>query len=243
MATKNPRAQSIRRWYYLDIAKTLNPNEDREDAIIGLPEDRKLRNFRGEVIADYSTIDQECAAELLPFPLIFDTSGLTEWQMQYLNADPIHLSDRLARWNSLVQTVIQRIQQYQVPVILLRKETPKEAVCQVFEKVNTGGVSLTVFELLTATYAADDFNLREDWSARVKRLRQQKVFANVESDDFLQTVTLLATYAKRAQSLAAGIAPEHAPGISCKRKEILLGTLQEPECLQQVAPQTREEGK
>ena len=34
-----------------------------------------------------------------------------------------------------------------------------------FEKVNTGGVSLTVFELLTATYAAEEFNLR----ARLER--------------------------------------------------------------------------
>jgi hypothetical protein len=134
----------------------LNPHEDREDAIIGLPEDRQLRNFRGEVTADYSNTAHECAAQLLPLPLIFDTPGLTTWQMHYLNAEPSHLQERLARWNALVQAVIQRIQQYQVPVILLRKETPKEAVCQVFEKVNTGGVSLTVFELLTATYAADD---------------------------------------------------------------------------------------
>jgi hypothetical protein len=36
-------------------------------------------------------------------------------------------------------------------VIVLLRDTPKEAVCQVFEKVNTGGVSLTVFELVTAT--------------------------------------------------------------------------------------------
>ena len=212
VATRNPRGHPIRRWYYLDIAKALHPYEDREDAIIGLPEDRKLRNFRGEVIADYSTMVQECAAELLPLPLIFDTPGLTAWQMHYFNADPAHFQERLARWNALMQTVIQRIQQYQVPLILLRKETPKEAVCQVFEKVNTGGVSLTVFELLTATYAVDDFNLREDWFTRVKRFRQHRVLGNVENDDFLQTVTLLATYTKRTQSLREGIALDHAPG-------------------------------
>ncbi len=221
VATRNPRGHPIQRWYYLDIAKALHPYEDREDAIIGLPEDRKLRNFRGEVIADYSTMVQECAAELLPLPLIFDTPGLTAWQMLYFNADPAHFQERLVRWNALMQTVIQRIQQYQVPLILLRKETPKEAVCQVFEKVNTGGVSLTVFELLTATYAVDDFNLREDWLTRVKRFRQHRVLGNVENDDFLQTVTLLATYTKRKQGLTEGIALDHAPGVSCKRKEIL----------------------
>jgi len=43
-------------------------------------------------------------------------------------------------------------------VITLDKTTPKEAVCQIFENVNTGGVALTVFELVTATFAAEDFN-------------------------------------------------------------------------------------
>jgi hypothetical protein len=33
----------------------------------------------------------------------------------------------------------------------------------VFEKVNTGGVTLTVFELLTATFAADELDLRQHW--------------------------------------------------------------------------------
>lgn len=221
VTTRDVRSNQIKRWYYLDIHKALSANGDRDEAIIGLPEDRKVRNFRGDVIADYSTADLECAAELLPLPLLFDVPGLTAWQMRYLQADPAHMVDRLARWNDLTQTVIQRFQQYQVPLILLRKETPKEAVCQVFEKVNTGGVSLTVFELLTATYAADDFSLRDDWVVRERRLRKHWVLSTIQSDDFLQAVTLLATRARRQQALAAGTSADNAPGISCKRKDIL----------------------
>jgi len=52
---------------------------------------------------------------------------------------------------------------YTVPVIILKKETPKEAVCTVFEKVNTGGIVLNVFELLTASFAAHNFRLNLDW--------------------------------------------------------------------------------
>ena len=48
--------------------------------------------------------------------------------------------------------ILKAFDGYLVPTIILGKESPKDAVCQVFEKVNTGGVSLTVFELLTATY-------------------------------------------------------------------------------------------
>ena len=90
--------------------------------------------------------------------------------------------------------MIKRFEQYQVPVIELKKETPKEAVCLVFERVNTGGVPLTVFELLTAAFAADDFQLRDDWNAREARLKQQHpVLRNLQSDDFLQAISLLVT--------------------------------------------------
>lgn len=86
-----------------------------------------------------------------------------------------------------------------------------------FEKVNTGGVALTVFELLTATYASDDYNLRDDWTFRKKRLHKQNVLASLENTDYLQAVTLLATYAHKAHN------PEAA--ISCKRKDMLRLTL------------------
>jgi hypothetical protein len=223
--TRDRRDKPIKRWYYLDIAKALSANGDREEAIVAIPEDKQIRNFRGEVIADYSSAERECSAELLPLPLVFDTAGLTDWQMKYLQLDPARIQDRLNRWNQLVSTVIQRFQQYQVPLILMRKQTPKEAVCQVFEKVNTGGVSLTVFELLTAAYAADEYNLRDDWDARLKCLKRHKVLEGIQSTDFLQGVTLLATRARRLQSLSQGMAQENAPGISCKRREILRLTL------------------
>ncbi len=154
-----------------------------------------------------------------------DVAGLTNWQMKYLQVAPEQAQERLARWNDLVLKIVQRYQQYQVPLILLRKETPKEAVCQVFEKVNTGGVSLTVFELLTATYAVDDYPLREDWegkkdargrrvgSGRRDRLREHNALSSIESTDFLQAITLLATYFRKMED------PERA--VSCKRKDIL----------------------
>lgn len=67
--------------------------------------------------------------------------------------------------------IIQTVSHYQIPVITLDKETPKEAVCQVFENVNQGGVSLTVFELVTAVFAMDDFELRPDWENRKYKKR------------------------------------------------------------------------
>ncbi len=62
---------------------------------------------------------------------------------------------------------------YNIPAIELDKSTSKSAVATVFEKVNTGGLPLNVFELLTATFAGDkdyfdehgtDFRLNDDWN-------------------------------------------------------------------------------
>ncbi|WP_135553726.1 GmrSD restriction endonuclease domain-containing protein [Paenibacillus cymbidii] len=221
--TRDPRGKDIIRWYYLDINKALDPLGDREEAIVGLSEDKKTRNFRGEIIHDYSTMFQECNAGYFPLSLVFDLNALTEWQMCYtihsVNSDAALMQQRMTKWTMLLQQVIQRFQQYQVPLIQLRKENPKEAVCQVFEKVNTGGVSLTAFELLTATYAAEDFNLRSDWQFKEKRIHKFKVLESIENTDFLQTVTLLATYSRKQSN------PELA--ISCKRKDVLRLTLSE----------------
>ena len=190
--TKDVRGKEIHRWYYIDIAKALNPNFDREEAIFSVPEDKIKRNLRGEILADYSTTEKECAAEVFPLQLVFDILGQNKWMQTYLQLDA-NIGERLTRWTNFFQEIIQSFQQYQVPIILLGKETPREAVCQVFEKVNTGGVSLTVFELVTATYAADEFNLREDWAKREKKLKKLAVLGNVENTEFLQAVTLVAT--------------------------------------------------
>jgi hypothetical protein len=217
VATKDVRGRAISRWYYIDIAKCLSANGDREETIVGLPDDRQRRDFRGEVTADYSTAEKQYAASLFPLARIFDCS---DWRAGY-NAHWNYAPDKVKLFDAFEKEIIKRFEQYQIPLILLKKETPKEAVCQVFEKVNTGGVSLSVFELLTATFAADDFNLRDDWTARHKRLTKHSVLGGIESTDFLQAVALLATRARREKARAEGVPESLAPGISCKRKEIL----------------------
>jgi hypothetical protein len=96
----------------------------------------------------------------------------------------------------------------------------------VFEKVNTGGIPLNVFELLTATFAADGFRLKEDWAARRARLDQWLVLRSIESTDFLQAVTLLATRERRG-AFVPSAAESVAPGISAKRKDMLRLSLDE----------------
>ena len=216
--TKDAKGKPIRRWYYLDMKRAIDPEADQEDAVVSVPEDRLVRAFGGKITLDMTTPEHEYAAEFFPVNRIFDSAEWRQAYSEHWNFD----ADKMRSFNEFERDVIKRFEQYQVPVIELKKETPKEAVCLVFERVNTGGVALTVFELLTASFAADDFQLRDDWDKREVRLKQRHpVLHNLQSDDFLQTISLLVTRARRRAALSGGTPTDKAPGISCKRRDIL----------------------
>jgi hypothetical protein len=219
VATRDGKKQAVSRWYYIDMKKALSANGDMEEAIFSTPEDRVFRNFRGEPIEgrDYSTMEREFESAAFPLCHIFSSSVWRSAFNKFHNYAP----EIIQLWDQFEDRILKRFEQYQIPQILLLKATPKVAVCQVFEKVNTGGVSLTVFELLTATFAVDNFNLRDDWAAREKRLKRHRVLSKLENTDFLQALTLLVTQARRSNAAQEGIPKDNLPAISCKRKDVL----------------------
>ena len=221
--TQDSRGKELLRHYYAHIEACIDPSVDREEqGFVGVPADRIVRSDFGRTIdLDVSTRDREIAEEMFPLDVVLDSSGRRAWERAYLHSGPGEQSNRWAKWEQFEDAIIVPFEQYQVPVIDLAKSTPKEAVCQVFEKVNTGGVSLTVFELLTATYAADDFELRKDWNERHERLAQHALLAKIDATTFLQIVTLLATYDRRQSQLQAHPEDDRAPAVSCKRREML----------------------
>ncbi|MGI5912983.1 MAG: GmrSD restriction endonuclease domain-containing protein, partial [Syntrophomonadaceae bacterium] len=221
--TRDIRNIPIERWYYIDIEKALDPNIDREEAIFSVPAEKVKKDLWGNPVEDYSTWEKEYEAGVFPLALIQD---YFEWKTGY---DEYHNynKEQLKQFNEFSKEIIKRFEQYQVPVITLGKATPKEAVCQVFEKVNTGGVSLNVFELLTATYAAENFQLRDDWEKRKRQIHEYKVLRSIENTDFLQAVTLLATYAQKQNDPKAPV--------SCKRKDILSLSLEDYQAYADIA--------
>lgn len=221
LKAQDVRKKPVEGWLYIDMLLALDPNADREETIRLLPPDRIVRNFRGEVTEDYSTPEKEYAAHLFPLNRVFDED---DWFMGYQEFWEYE-KEKLKLWNAFRKEVVQRFKQYQLPVIELGTDTQRQAVCQVFEKVNTGGVTLTVFELLTATFAAGpgEFNLRADWAKRQHEHRglAYRVLREFANTDFLQAVTLLATRERREAALRTGDDAERAPRIGCRRTEML----------------------
>ncbi len=231
--TLNSRGKEIDRFYYIDIPKALSGGANIKEAIIGVPEDRITRkNFGRDEDTNLANRDKEFEANAFPLNCLFP--GL-EW-FNWVNSWTAYWKERDEDVSTLttefVEGVVNPIVAYQVPVLTLDRRNGREAICLIFEKVNTGGEPLNTFELLTAVYAADEFNLRDDWSgpfdksttgrrARILGSPRIDVVSNVSSTDFLQACALLHTREERLAKERNGVEGRNLPQVSCNRDALL----------------------
>lgn len=213
------RDATIRRFYYPDIRKCLDPNADRLDAIVSVSDKKQqTTNIGRTVTLDLSTREKEFENLMFPLNITFSANDTDDWRYDmedyYLNNREYSLLFR-----EFSQKILRPILAYSMPVIQLDKETPKEAVCQIFENVNTGGVPLTVFELVTATFAADGHELRKDWE-EIEHSFSQKVncelLREISGANFLAAMALLVSYYKRVDS-----GNDERVAVTCKKRDVL----------------------
>lgn len=225
--TFNEKGKPISRYYYVDIEAALDDRLD--EAFIAVEADKTIRtNFGRDIVLDLSTRQKECDAFYFPCNQMLNSDGWEESLQEYA-------PDKFSAYMLFRKKVLNEFRSYQLPVIALGKTTSKEAVCLVFEKVNTGGVPLSVFELVTASFAADGFNLRDDWygshirkiAGREERIKQEAILEGVEATDFLQTISLLHTLEKRKADISAGKTGKSISAVSAKRVAVLSLTLEE----------------
>ena len=231
--TVTPRLKLVKRWFYIDIRKAMNPAENRENAIVSVPEDRRIKSdFDRKIDLDLSTPELEYQNLMFPLNQVFDWD---EWQdgfnEYWLEKDP----ETRKLFKPFKDEVLQNFKAYQLPVIALGPDTSHEAVCLVFEKVNTGGKPLDAFELVTAMYAARGHRLRDDWlgadgqpglQTRLQlygRAAEQKfgVLEKVAATDVLQAIALLHGAKKREAEIATGRKESELSAVRATRQSLL----------------------
>lgn len=136
--TVTPRLKLVKRWFYIDMRKSMDPSEDRENAIVSVPEDRRIKSdFDRKVELDLSTAELECENLMFPLNQVFDSMN---WMMGFwtywTQKGDLEKTEFFKAFN---ESVLQNFKSYQLPVIALSPNTSHEAVCLVFEKVNIFG--------------------------------------------------------------------------------------------------------
>lgn len=233
VTTITARHKRVKRWYYLDIDAALDPQRNREDAVVGVPEDRIQRTDFGRTeLMNLSTPESEYEKAMFPVNQVFDWDAWQDGFGDYWIARD--RPDKRELFKRFKDGVLQNFKNYQVPVIGLSRDTSREAVCLVFEKVNTGGKPLDAFELVTAMYASQGFELRKDWigdkgtSGRRNRLaifgrsadQECGLLEKISPTDFLQAISLIHTRERRA-ALSEDPGRRDLPPVSATRQSLL----------------------
>ncbi len=189
-----------------------------------LQEKNGSRNRYDGLIPRYSltSSEDEMAAGALPLGLLFDANGkLAEWKKNYLVKRSGRDMDRYLEldktWNNLVQPWLDRIRNYPFPVIELRADMPLSAICHIFEKVNSTGLPLDVFDLCTAILWAQGFYLNEMWDKTKKEFGSKKILSMqpLSGTAFLQSLALLDSIEKKRKNPGSRLA------VACRKQDLM----------------------
>lgn len=239
--TQNSKGKEMSVYYFVDMKRAVAAGSRLENAIVTTLADMKVKtNFNKDIVLDLSTPHLQHAQHMFPLNRTLDAM---RWFMEY---QQLHGEDGFATYSAF-DKILDRIRDYMVPVIQLDKENSREAVCTVFEKVNVGGKKLDAFELLTAMFAADSFDLREDLrgtdidnfikrigrkpkpeeirEGRLTRIRGNEksgVFEDLSERDVLQVAALLQTYEERQAAILKGETdPKRIPAVRINADALL----------------------
>ena len=116
--TVTPRLKLVKRWFYIDMRKSMDPSEDRENAIVSVPEDRRIKSdFDRKVELDLSTAELEYENLMFPLNQVFDSMN---WMMGFwtywTQKGDLEKTEFFKAFN---ESVLQNFKSYQLPVIAL----------------------------------------------------------------------------------------------------------------------------
>lgn len=176
--------------YFVNLKALLEEDPDLDDVILWMS--------AGDVVVRGLDKDRRQFQELL-FPLErlrAGFQGYSTWCFKRQQHPTTPTDAAAAELNFELVTVgnswIRSLVDYQFPVVEMTKDASIDAVCHIFEKVNSTGQKLTMFELLTARFWVKGINLRELWAdALTLRGGIIKEF-EVDPVDVLRVIALLA---------------------------------------------------
>ena len=131
VTTRNEKNYEIKRWYYIDMVKALDDNYDLEEAIISLNETKQIReDFGRRIVLDLSEKEYEYKNLMYPVSMIDDYSTWRSEFNEYWQYD----REKSRFWDIFEKKIINNFWRYMLPVIILKKRTPKKLYVKFLKK-------------------------------------------------------------------------------------------------------------
>ena len=212
--------------FYLDVKYLLSdpPPTDPilDTALFFVSDEKNAKRVRYESLKplyEITTKTQELTQGAMPLYLAMDKVALAKWKRDHLKPLAHNDIDKLdgleVEWDRLVGPWLDAVYTYQFPVIELGASMPLEAICHIFEKVNSTGIALDVFDLCTAILWSEGFQLNKEWETSQGQLRPSFPMQDVSGTSFLQGLSLLASLNRKQAN------PSNMVAVTCRKADLM----------------------
>ncbi len=211
---------ALRRWFFIDLKKLLNDIED--DDFVFSRTKREMNGLEKREV-QYRERMLPCTELLRNGSFMEWRDGLDDWLKD--NDRDEHKRFRkktdepLTGWRDIITKAVTDFENFLVPVVLLPRvaENDKTAlgrVCAIFEKLNSTGVELSVYDLLTARLYRSGIKLHDLWKETCHQNPLIREWSNGKADTDKFGVQILRTLA-----LLRGLDPKPSILIELKPEE------------------------
>ena len=185
---------SQRRWFFVDLDVLLN-EPDSDEVVF----DRAKRELRG-----LDTVEVQYEQRMLPCTVLLSQKAFFKWRDGFEDWLRITHADQLDRyrseWRDGWTSSVTAFQTFEVPLVELPlvDDSDGEAigrVCAIFEKLNSTGVDLSVYDLLTARLYRSGIRLHDLWTEACKSHPRLRAWSRGKADEHKFGVLVLRTLA------------------------------------------------
>jgi hypothetical protein len=185
---------SQRRWFFLDLDLLLE-DPDNDEIVF----DRAKRELRG-----LDTRETQYEQHILPCAELLRAEVFYEWRdgfEDWLQANyPDQLETYKKHWRNRWTEAVTSFQGFEVPLVELPRveDSDTEAigrVCAIFEKLNSTGVELSVYDLLTARLYRSGIKLHDLWDEACAKHPGLRAWSGGKADQHKFGVLVLRTLA------------------------------------------------
>ena len=185
---------SQRRWFFVDLDVLLK-EPDSDDVVF----DRAKRELRG-----LDTAEVQYERRLLPCTVLLTQQRFYQWRDGFEDwlrqKHPDMLDQYRSEWRDGWTSAVTAFQTFEVPLVELPRvdEADGESigrVCAIFEKLNSTGVDLSVYDLLTARLYRSGIRLHDLWDEAVAAHPRLRDWSNGKADEHKFGVLVLRTLA------------------------------------------------
>jgi Protein of unknown function DUF262 len=185
---------SQRRWFFLNLDSLLS--EPDSDEIVF---DRARRELRG-----LDTAETQYTQRTLPCTALLTQRAFYEWRDGFedwlRSTAPDLLSRYRSEWRDGWTAAVTAFQTFQAPLVELPSvdEADSESigrVCAIFEKLNSTGVELSVYDLLTARLYRSGIRLHDLWTEACAAHPRLRAWSKGKADEHKFGVLVLRTLA------------------------------------------------